>query len=164
MREHSHSFLVARELVMIIGPFVIILIALRVNYLRRAGIRATGTAVSSRLERRTRPSTDPDRTRDDVYYVPVTTVDYADHNGHRHRCTVDGRYRTGSSVPLVYTPRRPHRAQAESAASYGRVFMAILTYVILLAGLTYIAGQVDNQVDDFCAPLTPDARTFHDCP
>ncbi|MYS83503.1 DUF3592 domain-containing protein [Embleya scabrispora] len=164
MREHSHTFLAARELVLIVGPFVIVLIALRVRYLRRSGIRATGTAVSTRIERRTRPSADPDRTRDDVYYVHVTTVDYTDRNGSRHRCTVEGRHRPGSSVPLVYTPRRPHRAQAATAASYGRVFIAILTYAILLAGLTYIARQVDDQVDDFCAPLTPQARTFHDCP
>ncbi|MFI6981090.1 DUF3592 domain-containing protein [Embleya sp. NPDC050154] len=164
MREHPHYFLAARQLVLFVGPFVIILIALRVRYLRRSGIRTTGTAVSTRLERRTRASSDPDRTGHDVHYVYVTTVAYTDHNGVPHRCTVEGRHRHGSPVPLIHPPRRPHRAQAASAASYGRVVVAIVTYAILLAGLSYVAGQVNDQIDDFCAPLTPEARSFHECP
>lgn len=164
MRDHPHSFLAARQLVLILGPFVILVIALRVHYLRRWGVRTTGAAVSTFRERRTRRGSDPDRIRDDVYFVDMTVVEYTAHNGIPYRCTVEGRHRPGSPVALVHPPRSPHRAKAASAASYGRVVVAILTYTILVVGLSYMAHRVDNQVDDFCAPLAPEARTFHDCP
>lgn len=164
MHEHIDDITLALRAAWIIGPILIVLTALRVAYLRSAGLRTTGTAVGTRRETRSRTRTDSDgRTRWETYYVDVTDVSYADRSGTRYHCTVDGRYRHGEKVPLVFTARSPHRARHASSASYGRVLGAIAVFVAVVVALSYMRTQVTHDIEQFCGGLDTEARTFHDC-
>ncbi|MGW0664832.1 hypothetical protein [Streptodolium elevatio] len=164
MQEHVDKLTLALQAAWITGPIVIVLTALRVARLRSAGVRTTGIAVATRREARTRTVTDSNgRNRWETYYVDVTDVSYADRAGNRYHCTVDGRYDYGEGVPLVFAPRRPDRAQHASAASYGRVLVAIVGFAVLVAALLYARQEVSSDIDQFCSGLNADARAFHDC-
>ncbi|WTW99218.1 hypothetical protein OG216_40350 [Streptomycetaceae bacterium NBC_01309] len=164
MQEHVDTLTFAGRAAWIVGPIVIVLTALRVAYLRSAGVRTTGTAVATRREARTRTVNDSNgRNRWETYYVDVTDVSYADRAGNRYHCTVDGRYDYGTGVPLVFTSRSPDRAMHASAASYSRVLVAIVGFAVLVLALAYARQEVADDIDRFCSGLSADARAFHDC-
>lgn len=162
MRDHEQSFVQAIQVAWIVGPIVILAIALRVRYLRGHGVRTTGTALATRREARTRSRANGSGW--ETYWVDLTLVGYTDRDGRRYQREIEGRWRQGASVALVYPARRPNRAEHASAASYFRVLLAIVAFAVVLVALDYMRGEVAQDVDNFCAGLDAASREFHQCP
>ncbi len=164
MQQHLDRINAISQAAWIIGPIAIVLTALRVAYLRRAGLRVTGTAVKTRREARTETKPFSDGTsRWRTYYVDVTDVTYVDHTGCRHHCTVDGRHRPGAPVPLVFTSGAPHRAKDASAASYVQVLIAIVCFVLVMVVPAVMRTKTAEDITRFCSGLSAEDQAFHDC-